>query len=491
MDSKAVISWLGVVARPTTTVSVTGVSGSGAAGQVLAPVPITGVSAVGTAGMLISKARVAWVGITPRNVREVSINGVSSKLAQGPLTTPVPIHGVSTKGSAGHFVSRARISWLNISASPDKSVGITQVSAQGLAGDISDPAANLVPRMRVVYQNVADLAQVTANTAYAAYPAENLLNDTKSKPHRSTGPRAVYTLTWSSGQYVGCVALPATNLTSGATIRVKLFSDEEGTVLLGDSGVRQASPSQSSGVYGWGRPIDYTAFSQGGASKAAVWFRRQRSNVRSCVITVEDPFNPAGFIDCSRLVVGPFWEADKNPGYGAQAGTVDSCRTQRGMSGDLWAAMGAQTDEMSVSLTDIGEASRSSLGKALRSAARFRNVFVSLFPDFAETVAARALSSSWPTTPVVVGEYASDGYIAPGYFQAPSTAVGRYVSDGYVSSGYVEGTSPDEVPVLPPQALAAARSMEHDHMIYGRLGQSGFTLDSCASWGTKLEITGW
>lgn len=469
MDSKAVISWLGVVARPTTTASVTGVSAAGGAGQVLAPVPITGVSAAGTAGRLISKARVTWVGITPRNVREVSINGVSSKLAQGALTTPVPIHGVSTKGSAGHFVSKARLSWLNISASPDKSVGLTQVATQGFAGDVSDPASKLAPRMRVVYQNVADLAQVQASTAYAAFPAENLLNDTKSKPHRSTGPRVVYTLTWPAGQYVGCVALPATNLTSGATIRVKLFSDEEGTVLLGDSGTLQASPSQTSGIHGWGRPIDYTAFSQGGASKVAVWFRRQRANVRSCTVTVEDPFNPAGFIDCSRLVVGPFWEADRNPGYGAQAGTVDSCRTQRGASGDLWAAMGAQAEEMSVSLTDMGEASRATLWKVLRSAARFRNVFISLFPDYEGTLAAQALSNSGPLAPVV----------------------GRYVSDGYVAPGYVQGPAPDEIPALPPQALAAARSMEHDHMIYGRLGQQGFTLDGCASWGTKIEVTGW
>ena len=465
MDSKAVISWLAVVGRPTTSVAIGGVATTTEAGALLAPVPLLGVSASGTAGKLISKARVSWVGVTPRNIREVSVVGVASNVTQGALTTPVPIQGVVAKASAGYLVSKARISWLNISASPDKSVSLTPVTSRVVAGELVDPSALLMPRMRVVYQNYADSAQVLASTAYAAYPPENLQNDSKSKPHRSTGTRVTYNLTWQESVIVGAVALPASNLTAGATIRVRLYADDEGTSLVADSGVRLACATSSAGLHGGGFSVDRSAFAYGAESRTSVWFRRQRSGVRRCTVELEDPFNPARFLDVSRLVVGPYWQAERNPSYGASLSFSDSTTSQRLMSGDLAATRGTIKCEMRFKLEGMSEASRAELAKITRGG--HRNMLVSLFPEYEHTEAV------WQ--------------MCPPELRVPRAP--RYVSLGYVEDGYVIGAGADERS-LPPSVLAAARSLEHDHTVYGTIKQGPSVLD-LDGWSVEISVGGW
>lgn len=464
MDSKAVISWLAVVGRPTTSVAIGGVATTTAAGALLAPVPLTGVSASGTAGMLISKARVSWVGVTPRNIREVSVVGVSSKVSQGVLTTPVPITSVSTRGVSGYLVSRARVSWINISQSQDKSVSLSAVTSQALAGELVDPSANLAPRMRIIYRNLADSAQVQASTAYAAFPAENLQNDTKSRPHRSTGTRVVYTLTWQEPAVVGAVALPATNLTAGATIRVRLYADAAEAGQLGDSGVKLACPTPSAGIYGEGPAVDRTKFAYGAESRSCVWFVRQRAGVLRCVVEIEDPFNPAGFIEVSRLVVGPYWQAERNPSYGAEMLWTDSTESRRLLSGDLSSRRGTMSSDLRIKLEDMSEGSRAELAKITRSGG---NKLVSMFPEYELTEAV------WQ--------------MCPPEMRVPSAP--PYVSSGYVQEGYVVGGGEDQK-VLPPSVLAAARSMEHDHTLFGRLRQGTATM-GVAGWTVELAVAGW
>lgn len=237
-----------------------------------------------------------------------------------------------------------------------------------------------MPNLRLIYDNVASSATLTASTTAGTLAASNMLTDVKSVVHRSTGTSVTYTMTWTANQTVGGVALPATNLTSTATIRVQLYSDTAGTTQIADSGTVSACPSSQLGLFGWGSNINANAFAHGGASKAAVWFSTKLSTVRRCVITLTDTSNPAGYIDCARLVIGPYWEAPYNPKYGATAGTQDLTKVDRSEGGDQLTVRGPQYQTMSLDLALLTEVKRAELAKIIRSIGSFRSVFFSLLP---------------------------------------------------------------------------------------------------------------
>lgn len=240
-----------------------------------------------------------------------------------------------------------------------------------------------MPNMRLIYDNVASSATLTTSSTAGLLVASNMLTDVKSAVHRSTGTSVSYTLTWAANQVVGGVALPATNLTATATIRVQLYSDTAGTVQIADSGTVSACPSSQLGLFGWGSSINANAFAHGGASKVAVWFSTQLSTARRCVITLTDTSNPAGYIDCARLVLGPYWEAPYNPKYGAAAGTQDLTKVDRSEGGDQLTVRGPQYQTMSLDLALLPEAKRAELAKIIRSVGSHTNVFLSLLPGSA------------------------------------------------------------------------------------------------------------
>ncbi|HET8685468.1 MAG TPA: hypothetical protein VFM18_02245, partial [Methanosarcina sp.] len=137
MASNALLTWLNIVSRPTTTISVSGVSSSTHVGMVLAPVPLTSVSATGVAGSLRGKANVTWLNIVQRSFYSTSITGVQSGTSTvGMVLTPVPLTSVSATGVAGSLRSKALITWLNVSYRPEYSIGISGTSTSGTPGNI-------------------------------------------------------------------------------------------------------------------------------------------------------------------------------------------------------------------------------------------------------------------------------------------------------------------------------------------------------------------
>ena len=167
--------------------------------------------------------------------------------------------------------------------------------------------------LRIIYDNVADRAtSLTASTTAGSLLASNMQNDTKGIVHRSTGLTVVYTLTWTNLTTVGGVGLPATNLSADSTIRVQLYSDTACTTQLADSGTIYACPGNTLETWNWTLPLNANAFAFGGLSKSSCWFTNHYA-VRGCKITLTDTSaNTAGYIDCSRLVVGPYWEPKQN-----------------------------------------------------------------------------------------------------------------------------------------------------------------------------------
>ena len=244
-----------------------------------------------------------------------------------------------------------------------------------------------MPNLRVIHDNAADRAtSLAASTTSGALVAANLQNDFKGQVHRSTGTSVSYTLTWTAGETVGGVALPATNLSASSTIRVRLYSDTGGSTLIADSGTVYACPGLNLGLWNWSLPLNGNAFAFGGASKSAVWFSSHYF-ARRCVIDLVDTGNPAGYIDNARLVVGSYWEPAINAGYGVEANVVDRTSNSRNDAGDNLSDLGTKHDTLSLKLGNVGETDRARLMQIMRNAGAARNVFVSLLPGWADPVA--------------------------------------------------------------------------------------------------------
>ncbi|MDB5613628.1 MAG: hypothetical protein JWQ22_1281 [Devosia sp.] len=234
--------------------------------------------------------------------------------------------------------------------------------------------------LRIIYDNAADRAAISASSTAGALIPENMQNDLKGQIHRSEGTSVVYTLQWSPGDGVSAVVLPVCNLSATATIRVILFADEARNVVLADSGVLFACPGLDLGDWEWSVPINANSFIYGGYSKTAVYFEEIHF-AAACEIHLEDAENPAGYIDCSRVLAGVWWSPQYNAGYGVRLNpAVDQSVQFRNDAGDLLADRGSQHETLSVPLPYMVESDRARLAQIFRYVGTAQNFFLSLYP---------------------------------------------------------------------------------------------------------------
>jgi hypothetical protein len=235
--------------------------------------------------------------------------------------------------------------------------------------------------MRIVYDNVANAtSQLTASTTSGTLVAANLLTELKGQVHRSTGTSVTYTARWAADQRVGCVALPCTNLTATATMRVRLFSDTNATALVADSGTVTAVPGFNLDPKLWPTARNANSFAFGGGVKAVQWFTSQPTNIRAVIIDLVDTSNPAGYIDCSRLVIGDYWSPTYNIQNGVQLEIADNSQTSRRDSGDLITDRSFVYDNLTFDFSLLTDFDKNNLTRIIRNVGTHDNIFVSLFP---------------------------------------------------------------------------------------------------------------
>jgi hypothetical protein len=238
-----------------------------------------------------------------------------------------------------------------------------------------------VPNLWIIHRNDADQAtSLAASTTAGALVAAYMQTDLKGQAHRSTGTSVTYTLTWTGGVTIGAVALPATNLTSAATIRVRLFSDTACTALLQDSGAITACPGLAAAPWTWTATYNANAFAYGYLSKAVAWFESQQAGVKGLKIDLADATNPAGYIDCARLIAGPWWAPKWGAEYGCTTLVVDNSTNARTDAGDLPSDRAPMHQELTLTLPWLSETERSQLMQILRANGVWKPVFVSLMP---------------------------------------------------------------------------------------------------------------
>ena len=231
--------------------------------------------------------------------------------------------------------------------------------------------------LRILYNNVADQATITASTTASGFAASNLQNAQKTSVHRSTGTTVTYTVTWTSDQTINGIALPATNLTGNDTIQVTLYNSS--AAVLATSGSTTACLSRSTLLQSGATTTDYTQFSFGGATKTSVWFTTLYTTVRSLTIALTS--NTVSQIDCARIVCGQYWEPTRQVDKGIELGFTDQSEVITTRSGNTYVDRKPITENMNFQLQYLGEADRQQFMKIMRSWGSTGLVYVCVFSD--------------------------------------------------------------------------------------------------------------
>lgn len=268
--------------------------------------------------------------------------------------------------------------------------------------------------LRIVYDNAADRAALTASSQTGELGPANLQLDDKYYVHRSLGLALTITATWPSPEIAGCVALPFCNLTPTATIRVRGYVEPGDAVPDFDTGVVPACEYARLGMWDWGAlPLGVNAFSYGGGTYARCWL--PMVSIKKLVIDLADPDNPAGYIEAARLVVGPYWSPEHNASYGAGVTSFDTSTQNRTGAGSQTVERGAMYRKLSLALEHMTSLDRAELWRIVRGNGLTLPVLVSLYPDSDDGELEQAHQ--------VYGRLASNSAITTPYYQAYATNI--------------------------------------------------------------------
>jgi hypothetical protein len=230
--------------------------------------------------------------------------------------------------------------------------------------------------LRIIYNNVADIASISASTTAAGFSVDNLKSTQKTSVHRSTATSVVYTLTWSTAQSINAVALPATNLVTGATIRVQLYAEIADTEVIADTGVQTACKDRVVNLQGNIVSPTYLDFGFGGATKTSVWLNNAVS-AKKLVITVTN----SAVIDCARIVCGKYWESSRQASNGIGVDFTDSSEVTTTRSGNTYVDRKPILDSINLNLEYISDTDRKELLNIMRSWGSNGLIYLCVFPD--------------------------------------------------------------------------------------------------------------
>lgn len=227
--------------------------------------------------------------------------------------------------------------------------------------------------LRILYKNVLETATITnPDGVDASFPIANLRTSNKGTICRRTGTTSMFRVTWSSHVDVNCVVVPYSNLSTNATLSIRVFSDT-----------------------GWLTQIYYTTgpaypymqaslkvkdFNQYIATASRIYFPTQ--HCRSMEITLTD--TSLSTIDVSTMIAGKYWEPTYNASFGVDVGIGTTRELKRTQAGDMFVSPGNSYKTLSVPINWLTETDRSELFKLLRNNGTHKPIFVSVFPEDAD-----------------------------------------------------------------------------------------------------------
>jgi hypothetical protein len=240
-------------------------------------------------------------------------------------------------------------------------------------------AGNLV----LVPVNLADRGTIAADPAMVAnLPPEYLLQQGRSFVARSTStdPQAIAG-NLEAAAMVDALALCGHNLSGGATIRWRLYSEaDQGGSLTYDSGALAVGTVIPWGSFDWGVGHSWGAtYEEGAGDQYAIHLMAAPKVCGSWQVDITDGDNPDGYMEARRLVIGRAFRPQCNASYGLQWGWVSQTAHQRTAAGSLDSEIGPRYRTLSFALNYLYEAERATLARQITEPAE--EVLVVVFPS--------------------------------------------------------------------------------------------------------------
>ena len=212
--------------------------------------------------------------------------------------------------------------------------------------------------MRLVYDNRADSATITASTTSGSLVASNLANNAPELVWRATNKQPTITLTWAAAQPVEAVAVAWTNLTAAATITFRVFAE-----------TADVTPARTATV---------TAGSAGVGSVYSTFFPTGTTG-KKVEVYISDTTNGAN-VQVGRVIVGPTLRPARGVRPGAGLSVSDRSNVSRSESGILRVEQAGTYRTLSVQF-DMMEPAEANAYLLLMRGGAGRVVFATIFPD--------------------------------------------------------------------------------------------------------------
>lgn len=238
--------------------------------------------------------------------------------------------------------------------------------------------------MRVVYDNTADLAVLTASSSAGSLVANNLKTKYKAEVWRTTSTTASLTLQWVGAKIAGCLALVHSNMSSAGTIRIRCYTAATDSSPAYDSGVQIAVPPSSLGTWAWGSlPLGINAYAYGGLSYIVKWF--PQAPYEKIVVDLVDAANPSSYMEFARLICGAYQSFSTNPDWGIEIGYTDNSSQYRNDGSDMLVDRGIMFKTMKFALSNMRESDKVLIQSLQRNNAKYRPLLISIFPENTDT----------------------------------------------------------------------------------------------------------
>ena len=229
--------------------------------------------------------------------------------------------------------------------------------------------------LRLVTLNSLDTKlAITTDTTSGTLVAANLATDIKGDVWRSTTTSGAITATWTAAQTINMVALPFTNLTNAATMRVRGYTNVADGSPAFDTTALACCAYASGAITSPG----VANFGYGGAVYAVLWFTG--GSVKKIVVDIADGTNAAGYIEAGRMICGDWFSPENNADYGLTMGYVDRSEHSRDGGGGLRTNQRTRNKSLKFMLSALSIADRAMFFKMLRNSGKSGSVFISAFP---------------------------------------------------------------------------------------------------------------
>lgn len=235
-------------------------------------------------------------------------------------------------------------------------------------------------KLRLVYDNAADRAAISASSSSGLLVPANLRTELKAEIWRGQTTTEKITLQWATQESLSMVAFPFCNLSSNARMRIIGYAHTGDAGVAMDTGEFLCSQYAPFDLWEWGvEPLGVNAFAYGGGSYAVGWF--DPIALQRIEIILTDPGNPDGYIEASRCVAGIHWSPRYNGTYGVNWKIINSERPERSEAGDRRVEIGNRHRWVSVDLAYLTPEDRSRVMSMIRGGGAARPFFLSVFPQ--------------------------------------------------------------------------------------------------------------